>query len=274
MGDIQLLVLDLDGTIVGASNEILPETLEAIRAAQAQGIAVAIATGRMYQSALRFHRAIASPLPLITYQGAYIKDPATDQLHQHLAVSRVLAEALLDFFEEPAVRERVSVHFYIDDQLYVREITPETERYVGRSTVHPIAVGDLRSLLLHQEPTKVLAQSEDIELIDELWQSLKQRYFPADLYLTKSVATFLEATHPQVNKGAAVKYLAEEILGLQAENVMAIGDNLNDLEMLEYAGLGVAMGDAPVAVQKVAQWVAPDVEAGGAAAAIRRFLLR
>lgn len=272
MGDIRLLVLDLDGTVVGASNEILPETLAAIRAAQARGIAVAIATGRMYQSALRFHQAVASPLPLITYQGAYIKDPATNRLHRHLAVSRALAAALLDFFEDPTVRDRVSVHFYIDDQLYVREITAETESYAGRSTVQPIAIGDLRSLL-SQEPTKVLAQSQDIELIDELWHRLKQRYFPADLYLTKSVATFLEATHPEVNKGAAVRYLAEELLGLQPENVMAIGDNLNDLEMLDYAGLGVAMGDAPAAVQGIAQWVAPDVEARGAAVAIDRFLL-
>ena len=273
MGDIRLLVLDLDGTVVGKSNEILPETLETIRTAQAQGIAVAIATGRMYQSALRFHQAIASSLPLITYQGAYIKDPANNRLHKHLSVSRVLAEALLDFFEDPALRTQLSVHFYIDDQLYVREITADTEAYVGRSTVQPIAVGDLRSLL-DQEPTKVLAQSQDTDLIDELWQILKQRYFPTDLYLTKSVATFLEATHPQVNKGAAVKYLAEDLLGLQPENVMAIGDNLNDLEMLQYAGLGVAMGDAPAPVQTIAQWVAPSVEAGGAAVAIDRFLLQ
>ncbi|MEO1146395.1 MAG: Cof-type HAD-IIB family hydrolase [Cyanobacteria bacterium J06638_22] len=273
MGEIRLLVLDLDGTVVGQSNEILPETLAAIQAAQAQGIAVAIATGRMYQSALRFYRAIASSLPLITYQGAYIKDPTTNHLHQHLGVSRELAEALLDFFEDATLRDRISVHFYIDDQLYVREITEETEAYVGRSTVQPIAVGDLRSLL-HQEPTKVLAQSQDIALIDELWKTLKQRYTPTELYLTKSVATFLEATHPKVNKGAAVKYVAEELLGLQPENVMAIGDNLNDLEMLQYAGLGVAMGDAPAAVQTIAQWVAPNVEAGGAAVAIERFLLR
>jgi hydroxymethylpyrimidine pyrophosphatase-like HAD family hydrolase len=76
-----------------------------------------------------------------------------------------------------------------------------------------------------------------------------------------------------VNKGVAVRYLAEEMLGLQPMNVMTIGDNFNDLEMIEYAGIGVAMGNAPEAIQAIAQWVAPSVEADGAAVAIEKFLL-
>jgi hydroxymethylpyrimidine pyrophosphatase-like HAD family hydrolase len=70
-----------------------------------------------------------------------------------------------------------------------------------------------------------------------------------------------------------VKYLSEELLGLQAEEVMVIGDNFNDLTMLDYAGLGVAMGSAPEAVKAVADWVAPEVEADGVAVAITKFLL-
>jgi hypothetical protein len=102
---------------------------------------------------------------------------------------------------------------------------------------------------------------------------LRKQYTPAELYLTKSVATFFEATNPLVNKGIAVRYLAEEILGLKPANVMAIGDNFNDLEMLLYAGTSVAMGNAPEPVKAIAQWVAPDVEVDGAATAIERFVL-
>jgi hypothetical protein len=118
-----------------------------------------------------------------------------------------------------------------------------------------------------------LALCDDTTVIENLLGTLRKRYTPAELYLTTSVATFFEATHPSVNKGTAVRYLAEEILGLDAANVMAIGDNFNDLEMLEYAGIGVAMGDAPADVQAIAQWVAPSVEKDGAAAAIETFLL-
>lgn len=270
--DIQLLVLDIDGTIAGESNEIREPVKQAVRAAQAKGIQVAIATGRMYQSALRFYQDLGATLPLMVYQGALIRDPATETVHRHWTVPAHLANALLDYFEQPQLRTKLSVHFYINDQLYVREITPETADYLTRSTIQAIPVGDLRKTL-HQEPTKVLALADDVELIDTLLIELRQRYLPTELYLTKSVATFFEATNPLVNKGTAVKYLAEEYLGLQPENVMVVGDNFNDLEMIQYAGIGVAMGNAPEPVKAIANWVAPNVEADGVAAAIEEFLL-
>ncbi len=271
-GEIKLLVLDIDGTIAGKSNEISPTVKQAIQAAQKQGVQVALATGRMYRSALRFHQEIASTLPLLAYQGAWIQDPATKQLHRHWAVAKSSAMQLLDYFEQPQLRSLLSVHFYINDQLYVRELTPETQVYAQRSGVEPIRVGDLRQVLT-DEPTKVLALSDDTAIIDNLLNSLRQQYTPAELYLTTSVATFFEATNPLVNKETGVRYLAEELLGLDATNVMTIGDNFNDLEMLEYAEIGVAMGNAPANVKAVAQWVAPSVEEEGAAAAIEKFVL-
>ncbi len=270
--NIQLLVLDIDGTISGKSNTLSPAVKQAIMTAQAQGIKVAIATGRMYRSALRFHQEIGSSLPLVAYQGAWIQDPVTTRIHRHLSLSKEIAQQLLDYFEQPELRSLLSVHFYINDQLYVREFTRETELYAQRSGITPIAVGDLRQTL-STEPTKVLALCDDPNVIDGLLGNLRLQYTPAELYLTTSVATFFEATHPRVNKGVAVRYLAEEMLGLQPMNVMTIGDNFNDLEMIEYAGIGVAMGNAPAAIQAIAQWVAPSVEADGAAVAIEKFLL-
>ncbi|MEH1843297.1 MAG: Cof-type HAD-IIB family hydrolase [Nostoc sp.] len=270
--DIKLLVLDIDGTIAGHSNTINEPVKQAIVAAQARGIRVAIATGRMYRSALRFHQDISSTLPLMAYQGAWIQDPLTQKIHRHWTVSREIAHKLLDYFERPELRSLLSVHFYINDQLYVRELTRETQIYAERSDITPIAVGDLRQVLTN-EPTKILALCDDTDVIDHLLGNLRRQYTPAELYLTTSVATFFEATNASVNKGTAVRYLAEELLGLQIANVMAIGDNFNDVEMLEYVGLGVAMGNAPARVQAIAQWVAPSVEQDGAAVAIEKFLL-
>lgn len=270
--DIRLLVLDIDGTIAGQSNDVREPVKQAIRSAHAKGVQVAIATGRMYCSALRFYHEVGSTLPLLAYQGAWIQDPATQQIYQHLPVSRTTAEALLDYFESDALRSLLSVHFYINDQLYVREVTPETKIYAERADIQPMPVGDLRKTL-DSEPTKVLALSDDTAIIEQMLGSLRKQYTPAELYLTKSVATFFEATNPAANKGTAVRYLAEEMLGLSAQNVMTIGDNFNDVEMLEYAGLGVAMGNAPAQVQAIANWVAPDVEEDGAAAAIEAFVL-
>ncbi|WP_445636026.1 Hydrolase [Nostoc sp. DSM 114161] len=271
--NIKLLVVDIDGTIAGHSNTISEPVKQALIAVQARGIQVAIATGRMYRSALRFHQEIGSNLPLMAYQGAWIQDPITQKIHRHLVLSRELAHQLLDYFEHPQLRSLLSIHFYINDQLYVREITKETEIYAGRSNIVPIAVGDLRQVLTN-EPTKILALCNDTNFISEVLGNLRRQYTPAELYLTTSVATFLEATNASVNKGTAVRYLAEELLGLEIANVMAIGDNFNDLEMLEYAGIGIAMGNAPPEVQAIGQWVAPSVDHDGAAVAIEKFLLQ
>lgn len=270
--DIQLLVLDIDGTLAGESNMIRPLVQQAIQAAQAKGVQVAIATGRMYQSALRFHQEVGSALPLVAYQGALIRDPVTDQVHAHWPVEPRIAAQLLDDFEQPDLRTHLSVHFYIDDRLYVRELNATSAAYAERSQVEAIAVGDLRQVL-DTAPTKVLALSENSALIESLFGKLRQRYTPAELYLTKSIATFFEAAHPTVNKGVAVSYLAESLLDLQPENIMVIGDNFNDMEMIRYAGTGVAMGNAPEAVQAIADWVAPSVEEDGVAAAIEALIL-
>ncbi len=270
--DIQLLVVDIDGTIAGPSNDVNPAVLKALQQVQAQGIPVALATGRMYRSAVRFHQTIGSTLPLIAYQGAWIQDPTTQQLHRHQPLATQYVAELLDYFAQPALAAAVSIHLYLDDQLYVQAVATDTDDYSSRSGVTPIAVDDLR-LLGDRQPTKLLAMSQDIDLIAQALADLKQRYQPHELYLTTSTSTFLEAADASVNKGAAVRYLAEEVLGLSADQVMAIGDNCNDLEMLQYVGCGVAMGDAPEIVKSVAQWVAPNVEADGVAVAIERFIL-
>ena len=270
--DIQLLALDIDGTIAGKSNQVNESVKKAIAAVQSRGIQVAIATGRMYCSALRFHQQILSNQPMIVYNGALIKDPTTSKTYQHCPISQEIARQVLQYFEQPQHIGVLSVNVYIEDRLYVRQITSQTQRYSDRTGIVPIPVGNL-SQFLNTEPTKILALCQEPTVMDRLFVDLRQLYTPDLLYLTKSVDTFFEVTNPIANKGNALRYLAEELLDLQAENVMAVGDNFNDAEMLAYAGISVAMGDAPEGVKTLANWVAPTVEEDGAVAAIEKFLL-
>lgn len=269
---IELLVLDIDGTIAGKSNQVSYRLKEAVKAAQSQGVRVGIATGRMYKSALRFHREIGADVPIVAYQGAWIQDPTTGKIHRHSPVPIDTARELIDYFEQPQLFDRLSVHVYRDDCLYVRKIDADTELYIGRSGIGVTPIGDLRSALI-DSPTKILAMSEDIALIQELLTDLRQRYSPAELHVTTSVPIFLETTQSGIDKGSAIDYVATELLGITAANVLAIGDNYNDVEMLGYAGIGVAMGNAPNDVRAVADWVAPDIDADGAAVAIEKFIL-
>ncbi len=270
--EIKLLIVDIDGTIAGESNQVSTRVKQAIKAVQAQGVRVGIATGRMYKSALRFHHEIGADLPIIAYQGAWIQDPATGVTHRHLPVPVEIARELIDYFEQSHLFDKLSVHVYRDDCLYVRDINADTELYIGRSGIGVSPVADLRTVL-SDRPTKILAMSEDTDLIQSLLLDLRQRYSSAELHVTTSVPIFLETTQSGVNKGTAIDYVAKQLLNVTAENVLAIGDNYNDVEMLAYAGIGVAMGNAPEAVRTLADWVAPDIEADGVAVAIEKFIL-
>jgi len=269
--DIKLLVLDIDGTISGQSNVVSDRVKRAVREVQDRGIRVAIATGRMYRSAKRFHRDIGSDLPLICYQGAWIAEPNTDQRLRHTPLPPAIALELIDLLAEPEWSS-LSVHCYINDQLIVSDLSPETQIYTARSQIQPTVVADLAATITATTPTKILALSSDTDQVTRFLGHVRERYQPEDLYSTTSTPAFFEATHPQANKGFAVQYLAEEYLGLRSDQVMAIGDNYNDLEMLIYAGIGVAMGDAPQGVSDRADWVAPSVEADGVVVAINQFL--
>lgn len=272
--NIRLLALDLDGTIVGHNNRISERVRKAIQAAQDRGIQVAIATGRMYTSARKYHLNIASELPLIAYNGALIQDTFTDKILHHLPVASDTALELINELEQSQWRSKLNIHLYCNDQLYVSQINDETERYTERSNIEAIAVGDLSEFLDNNaNPTKILALGKSRKVINQLMNSLQVRFTPEQLYLTQSTPIFLEATHQEANKGTGVRYLAEQILDLKAEQVMTIGDNFNDVSMLSYAGLSVAMGNAPDAVKEVAQWVAPRIELDGVAVAIEKFLL-
>ncbi|WP_310483923.1 HAD family hydrolase, partial [Chamaesiphon sp. VAR_48_metabat_403] len=99
--EIKLLIVDIDGTIAGESNQVSTKVKQAIQAVRDRGIRVGIATGRMYKSALRFHQEIAADMPIIAYQGAWIQDPATGTKHRHCPVPIDIAKELVDYFEQP-----------------------------------------------------------------------------------------------------------------------------------------------------------------------------
>jgi Cof subfamily protein (haloacid dehalogenase superfamily) len=270
--DIRLLVLDLDGTIVDDSNRIRGSVLQAIHSAQHHGVAVAIATGRLYQNSLHAHNSIGSTLPLICYEGALIREPNTGFVHRHWPLAPRVAAQMVDYTERLSLSGRLSVHFHIQDNLYVSNLNSASIKYLERSEVEPIVVNDLRQLL-NRATTKLMVLSDDVQVIAQLSSRLKNSYSRTQVKQDKSI-TLLEAFDPAVNKRLAVSYLAEEILALRAENVMAVGDDLTDIEMLRYAGIGVAMGNAPVAVKACADWVTTTIEEDGVARAVERWILR
>ena len=270
--DIRLLVLDLDGTIVDESNNIRESVVQAIDLVKRRGVAVAIATGRRYQSSLPAYDFIGSTVPLICYEGGRIRERTTGFTHRHWPLGPDVVAQILDHTERLSLKANLSVHLHIDDDLYISNLNEASSTFFAGSTVVPIVMSDLRPLL-SRAPTKVMVLSNDAGVITHLSTQLKTSESRTRVSEYKSV-TFLEAFHPAVNKRLAVSYLAEEIMALRPENIMAIGDYFTDIEMLEYAGIGVAMGNAPPAVKACADWVTTTIEQDGVARAVEKFILR
>jgi Cof subfamily protein (haloacid dehalogenase superfamily) len=264
---IRLVALDLDGTLLGEPPVITSGVKAALQQVRERGIHLAIVTGRMHQTAIPYFHEVQATLPLVSYQGALIKQPANNTIYRHQPVPFAVAKDLLEAFQGYGL----PVHVYLHDQLYIQApVTEHSLRYLARTGVTPVVIPDLGAILT-DSPTKLLAFWEKHDEV--LWQNLCNRFDPAIVHLTRSTAEFVEAVHPMGNKGEAVRYLAEEILGCKQEEVFAIGDYFNDLEMLRYAGVGVAMGSAPDEVKAAANWVAPTVEEDGVRVALERFVL-
>ncbi len=270
--DIRLLVLDLDGTIVDKSNHIRDSVAQAVDLVKGRGVAVAIATGRRYQSSLPAYDFIGSTLPLICYEGGLIRDRNTGFTHRHWPLEPQVVSQILDHTERLSLDGRLSVHLHVGDDLYVSNLNDASRKFFEGSTIVPIVMSDLRPLLMNRATTKVMVLSDDVESITRLSTQLKNSDSRTRITEYKSI-TLLEAFHPTVNKRLAVRCLVEEIMALRPENVMAIGDDFTDIEMLEYAGIGVAMGNAPAAVKACADWVTTTIEQDGVAKAVERWVV-
>lgn len=261
---MDVLACDLDRTLIWEDGLLRPRTREAIARAQAAGLRVIVVTGRMFRSVRPYLEEAGLDDPVICYQGAVVAEPATGRFLRHEPIPLELAREAIAALQD----EEFHVNCYVGDELYVAEVTPEAERYASfqRLPLHP--VGDLLEWL--SEPPTKLVTIEDSTVLDGLEARLKAR-FDGRLYISKSLPYFLELASPEVTKASGLAFLAEH-LGFTAERTVAFGDGENDVELLEWAGFGVAVANAHERVLAVADWVCPSAAEEGVAQVIEAYL--
>lgn len=267
MTEYKLLAMDVDDTLLDRELRLHPDDEAAIARARSAGVQVVLATGRMYRATLPLARRLGITAPLITYQGAYIGHPVTGEEIWHCPVPLELALEVLELNRQWGFH----VNAYFDDHIYVAEQNEHSRRYQEISGIAARPVGDLGAFLRRagRDLTKVLFIAPEKELDAVL--PLCRRHFGERLHITKSKPFFLEFSHPRANKGEALARLCDH-LGLSLEQAIAVGDSYNDLEMLEMAGLGVAMGNAREEVKARADYVTAPVEQGGVARVVEKFI--
>jgi Cof subfamily protein (haloacid dehalogenase superfamily) len=267
---VKLLALDLDGTIFGDDVIISDRVRDSIRNAQAKGVVVTIATGRMFRAASKIAAELDLREPLICYQGALVQHSVTSEVLYHRTIPLALTHAIITDTSALGLH----LNLYMHDRLYVEQDSPEARFYVQINMDLPInIVGDLHAWLDKQaggEPTKLVIVTEPAQT-DNVLTTFTDLY-ETRLQVTKSHPRFTEFTNKECSKGRALAFLASHY-HLARDEVMAIGDGHNDLDMIQWAGYGVAMATAPQIVLDAARLVCPPLSEDGAAYAIEQYIL-
>lgn len=266
MTTIDLIALDLDGTVLDEDLHYTERVAAALAAAQAQGVRVTIATGRAFVAIRPLAQALRIQAPVIGYQGGIVVDPTTGHVLHRITMPDDLARAAI----HQALAEDLDFSLFVNDTIYQRELRRSREFY-DRWFGLPLRIApDLTTALDQGSATKFIltAEPEESLRIEARWRA----HFGDQLHMVRSHRLFFEGTPQGVSKGVALAWVAAR-LGVPRARVMAIGDAENDRAMIEWAGVGVAMGNAAPDVQAVADWVAPPVHEDGVAAALERFVL-
>jgi Cof subfamily protein (haloacid dehalogenase superfamily) len=261
---VEALACDLDRTLIAEDGVLRPRTSSALRSARAAGLHVVVVTGRMFRSVSRYLDEAELDDPVVCYQGAVVADPRSGEFLLHEPVPLETARDAID----AVVAEGFHLNCYVDDELYVAEVTPEARRYADFQRLPINAVGPLRDWL-DRPPTKLVVVGDEHEL-DRLEVRLARR-FADRLYISKSLPYFLELASPNVTKASGLKFVAGH-LGFAVERTVAFGDGENDVELLEAAGYAVAVANAHERVLAVADFVCPRPEDEGVAGVIESYL--
>ncbi|PYM92199.1 MAG: Cof-type HAD-IIB family hydrolase [Candidatus Rokuibacteriota bacterium] len=261
----RLVVADLDGTARSRRFGVTPGVRRAVAAARASGVRVCVATGRMWRSAAPWVHRLGADAPVILYNGGQLFDFDRGRvLHDRRLPADSARQALAVIRRHPEVQP----HLFLNDRVYVERRHPLTDAYAEDDGLEYEVVTAFEPLLT-EDPHKVLVTGEP-EKLEILGSAAKGTGLSARV--VRSEATKLEFLPPGVSKATALRVMLEA-LGVEAEEVIAVGDNWNDLELIEAAGLGVAMGDAPEGVRARADHVCGTADEEGFRQVLERFIL-
>ena len=259
---IDLVALDLDGTLLAPDETISLRNRTVIKAALAAGIRVVLVTGRGVDTPIRISKELGLNLPVICCHGALTKDFGANKTLESIPVPLQYAKPMVAFAE----REALSIAVYVGEAFY---------RLEGSA----VFMDDMRGPGWYEAPSLVEILTEAPTFIrflgDESVQRMQREF--GDLPLSFRVETWHDFVECAVlNRDASKKNALARLCAdfqIPAERVLAIGDSRNDVPMLRWAGVGVAMGNALPEVRQAVRYTTAPNDQDGVARAIERFAL-
>ncbi len=261
---IRAIALDLDDTLLAGDQTISPANREAVEAARAQGVEIVLATARGWFSTEGFYRQLNLSGYAVCGSGTKIYD-RNGRCVKRWTIPLATAKRILAFAERERIMMICSAH---EKNLFTLVRDDFRPRLRPQIDVEVPGLADW----LTEAPTQLFVKGErEVALLRQFLSE------PSDEYRVHTV-TYRDGVpemmiiHPEANKGTGLAWVCET-LGIRRDEVMAAGDSSNDIPMIEWAGIGVAMGWAPDAVKAAADHVTDPDDPDGVATAIRRFVL-
>ncbi|KKI90251.1 haloacid dehalogenase [Bacillus sp. SA1-12] len=265
----KMIVLDLDDTLLRDDHSISTRTKQALMDAQEMGVKVVLASGRPTFGM----KHIAQELSLAEY-GSFILSFNGGKIincktFEDVFSSTLSPEAVHDLYQISR-REGVFIHTYLGEEIITETENPYTT-IESDLTGLPIKVVDSFINGVTEPVVKVLMVEAPEKL--KILESKLQGELESEFSVMRSKPYFLEFTEKGVTKGTSLNQLIQ-LLGIKREEVIAIGDSYNDLAMIEFAGLGVAMGNAPEDIKEIANFVTDTNMNDGVAKVVEDFILK
>ncbi|MFU0783019.1 MAG: phosphoglycolate phosphatase [Thermoanaerobacterium thermosaccharolyticum] len=271
----KLVAIDMDDTLLTYDKQISRENLEALQKAHDSGIYVVISTGRIYASAYAYSEFLGFKPYIIASNGAMIRDDKDNEIYKS-----VLDIDLISYLIDLANRNDVYYHFYSDKIVYSPESSSKYQKYgewnrlyaeTLRVKVEDIPKGSDFTKKLRDNIVKFVMFDEDVKKIKMVRAEIDKTKGDK-LETTSSFYNNIEILNKGINKGNGLRILGE-YLGVDRSEMVAIGDSENDTEMVEFAGLGVAMENAIEKLKKTADFITKSNMENGVAYVINKFIL-
>lgn len=260
---IKMVATDIDGTILNWDGTFSSKVIKCIQKLNDSDIKVVLVTGRMHGSTTPIANKLGLKTPVVSYQGGLVKDINNTTLYQKDLPPEIAKEVI-----KWAKQNNIHINLYIDDNLYVENDCEEIQKYIKGKFVD-YKVCPFESLEV-KNVNKILAiDYSNAERVTE-WVKELDKNFP-ELYIVKSTPYFCEIGSKDAKKSSGVKFLANQ-WGIKQEEILAIGDQNNDIELLKAGGIKIAMGNATDELKNCADFVTDTVENDGFVKAIEKFV--
>jgi Cof subfamily protein (haloacid dehalogenase superfamily) len=263
---IKLIALDLDGTLLVDWHTMTAPVQAMVKAASEHGVKVVIATGREFTAATKFYHQLGLTTPIICFQGGLIHNAHTDETIAIHGLGVPLAHQLIDL----ARQQNLALFLYGRKQVFTENGSKEGYALLAAIGSPTRTVANLKQTINFSPIKGIVVQSP--EEVAQLLPNLQARLDRDVVSVIRSLENAIEFIPAHVSKGIALATVAK-YYGIAQNEVMAMGDQDNDVEMLAWAGLSVAMGNASDKAKAEADVIAPSVDQDGVAWAIQRFVL-